>query len=89
MSSAIRRGGWMAGAVLAITCAVSMTQPRHTKLGLVGHADNWPLAGYTLKELKQGFAVVAKAVPRWKGLPVPDLDAAVSQPLTLLDLRGC
>jgi hypothetical protein len=39
-----------------------------------------------LKELRQGFAVVSKAVPRWKGLPVPDLvDAAVSQPLTLLD----
>src|SRR5262249_52899926 len=32
------------------------------------------------------FAVVSRAVPRWKGLPVPDLaDAAVSQPITLLD----
>src|SRR5258708_8788491 len=39
-----------------------------------------------LKELRQGFAVVSKAVPRFKGLPVPDLaDAAVTQPLTLLD----
>ena len=63
-----------------------LIQPRHTKLGLAGKAENWPLAGYMLKELRQGFAVVAKAVPRWKGLPVPDLvDAAVSQPLTLLD----
>jgi hypothetical protein len=63
-----------------------LIQPRHTKLGLAGNAENWPLAGYMLKELRQGFAVVAKAVPRWKGLPVPDLvDAAVSQPLTLLD----
>ena len=63
-----------------------LIQPRHAKLGLAGNAENWPLAAYMLKELRQGFAVVSKAVPRWKGLPVPDLvDAAVSQPLTLLD----
>jgi hypothetical protein len=63
-----------------------LIQPRHTKLGLAGNAENWPLAGYMLKELRQGFAVVSKAVPRWKGLPVPDLvDAAVSHPLTLLE----
>src|SRR5262249_48133465 len=58
-----------------------LIQPRHTKLGLAGKAENWPLAGYMLKELRQGFAVVSKAVPRFKGLPVPDLaDAAVTQP---------
>jgi len=63
-----------------------LIQPRHTKLALAGKAENWPLAGYMLKELRQGFAVVSKAVPRFKGLPVPDLvDAAVSQPITLLD----
>jgi hypothetical protein len=63
-----------------------LIQPRHTKLGLAGKAENWPLAGYMLKELRQGFAVVSKAVPRFKGLPVPDLvDAAVTQPITLLD----
>jgi hypothetical protein len=64
-----------------------LIQPRHAKLGLAGEKENWPLAGYMLKELKQGFAVVSKAVPRWKGLPVPDLvDAAMTQPLTLLDI---
>jgi len=63
-----------------------LIQPRHAKLGLAGKAENWPLAGYALKELKQGFVVAARAVPRWKGLPVPDLfDAAVTQPITLLD----
>jgi hypothetical protein len=63
-----------------------LIQPRHAKLGLAGSAENWPLAGYMLKELRQGFAVVSKAVPRWKGLPVPDLvDAAVTQPLTLIE----
>src|SRR5262245_28895766 len=61
-------------------------QPRHAKLGLAGKAENWPLAGYMFKELKQGLVVVGKAVPRWKGLPWPDLfDAAMSQPLATLD----
>src|SRR5260370_33317668 len=50
-----------------------LIQPRHAKLGLAGNAENWPLAGYALKELKQGFAVAARAVPRWKRLPVARL----------------
>jgi hypothetical protein len=63
-----------------------LIQPRHAKLGLAGKAENWPLAAYMLKELKQGFVVVGKAVPRWKGLPVPELlDAAVDMPITILD----
>jgi hypothetical protein len=63
-----------------------LIQPRHAKLGLAGKAENWPLASYALRELRQGFAVASRAVPRWKGLPVPELfDAAVSQPLTLID----
>jgi hypothetical protein len=63
-----------------------LIQPRHAKLGLAGKAENWPLAAYMLKELRQGFMVVGRAVPRWKGLPVPDLiDAAVSGPITVLD----
>src|SRR6266545_2358385 len=63
-----------------------LIQPRHAKLGLAGKAENWPLAGYALKELKQGLAVISRAVPRWKGLPVPDLfDAAMTQPLATLD----
>ena len=63
-----------------------LIQPRHAKLGLAGEAGNWPLAAYSLKELRQGFAVASRAVPRWRGLPVPELfDAAVTQPLTLLD----
>ena len=61
-------------------------QPRHTKLGLAGQAENWALAGYYFKELKLGFAVVSRAVPRWKGLPVPDLfEAAVEPTFAVLD----
>jgi len=63
-----------------------LIQPRHAKLGLAGKEENWPLAGYALRELRQGFLVTARAVPRWKGLPVPDLfEAAVWAPLTLTD----
>ena len=63
-----------------------LIQPRHAKLGLAGAADNWPLAGYMLKELRQGFVVASRAVPRWKGLPVGELfEAAVVPPITLLD----
>ena len=61
-------------------------QPRHTKLGLAGQAENWPLAGYYFKELKTGFGVVGRAVPRWKGLPVPDLiEASVEPTFAVLD----
>ncbi len=63
-----------------------LIQPRHAKLGLAAKDENWPLAGYALKELRQGFLVISRAVPRWKGLPVPDLfDAAMTQPIALLD----
>ena len=63
-----------------------LIQPRHAKLGLAGAAENWPLAAYMLKELRQGFLITARAVPRWKGLPVPDLfDAAVDRQLKLIE----
>ena len=63
-----------------------LIQPRHAKLGLAGEAENWPLAAYALKELRQGFAVVAKAVPRWRDRPVPELiEAATDHPITLID----
>src|SRR5258707_12814725 len=55
-------------------------QPRHAKLGLAGKEENWALAGYMFKELKAGFGVVGRAIPRWKGLPVPDLIEAAMEP---------
>jgi hypothetical protein len=63
-----------------------LIQPRHAKLGLAAKAENWALAGYAFRELKQGFAVIGRAVPRWKGLPVPDLiDAAMTPHFAVLD----
>src|SRR5215467_6968979 len=61
-------------------------QPRHAKLGLAAQAENWALAGYYFKELKAGFGVVSRAIPRWKGLPVPDLiEASVEPTFAVLD----
>jgi hypothetical protein len=61
-------------------------QPRHAKLGLAGQSENWALATYYFKELKTGFGVVSRAIPRWKGLPVPDLiEASVEPTFAVLD----
>ena len=63
-----------------------LIQPRHAKLGLAGKAENWLLAGYAYRELSQGFGVISRAVPRYKGLPVGELvDAALKQPFAVLD----
>jgi len=60
----------------------TLVQPRHSKLGLAGRAENWPLASYALTEIRQAFSGIAKAQPRFRGLPMADLiDAAMTHPL--------
>lgn len=64
----------------------TLVQPRHAKLGLAGRAQNWPLAEYALVEIRQAFAGIVKAQPKFRGLPVAELvDAALSQPLNAVD----
>jgi len=64
----------------------TLIQPRHAKLGLAGQARNWPLAQYALVEIRQAFAGIVKAQPRFMGLPVDQLvDAAVTQPMNAVD----
>jgi hypothetical protein len=64
----------------------TLVQPRHLKLGLAGKAENWPLAGYALVEIRQAFAGIAKAQPRFRGMPVPDLvEAAMKEPLAAVE----
>jgi hypothetical protein len=59
----------------------TLIQPRHAKLGLAGHEENWALAGYAIREIQQGFTAITKSIPRWRGLPVPALvEAAVGEP---------
>ncbi len=60
----------------------TLIQPRHAKLGLAGKAQNWRLAQYALVEIRQSFAGIVKAQPKFRGLPVGELvNAALSQPL--------
>ncbi len=64
----------------------TLVQPRHAKLGLAGKAEAWAIAGYALTEIRQVFAGIVKAQPRFRGLPVGDLvEAALSQPESDLD----
>ena len=64
----------------------TLIQPRHAKLGLAGHAGAWALAGYADVEIRQSFAGIVKAQPKFRGMPVGELvDAALSQPLTSVD----
>jgi len=46
-------------------------QLRHGKLALAGAAHNWPLAGYELDELAEGFADVQALYPVHESLPLP------------------
>jgi hypothetical protein len=54
-------------------------QPRHIKLLLAGHEQNWPYAKYELKELQEAFDRVARAVPRYKGLPLGGMIDAITK----------
>jgi hypothetical protein len=64
----------------------TLIQPRHAKLGLAGRAENWALANYALSQLRQGFAGIVKAVPKFRGMPVGDLvDLALTQPLNAVE----
>ena len=64
----------------------TLIQPRHAKLGLAGRAENWALANYALSELRQAFAGIVKAVPKFRGMPVGDLvDLALTQPLNAVE----
>lgn len=49
---------------------MSAIQLRHAKLWFAGKAKNWPLAGYELDELKEGFDDAAKLHPEHNGRPI-------------------
>jgi hypothetical protein len=64
----------------------TLIQPRHAKLGLAGHAENWALAAYVSSEIRQAFAGIIKAQPKFSGMPVGELvDVAINPPLNALD----
>jgi hypothetical protein len=64
----------------------AFVQPRHTKLGLAGMAQNWPYAGYELGELRETFEDVGRLVLKHGGLDIPQaIEATVKQPMDALD----
>jgi phosphohistidine phosphatase SixA len=54
---------------------MTLQQMRHTKLWLAAEAGNWPLAGYEIKELGEGFDDVVKFHPTHEDSPVAPKDA--------------
>jgi hypothetical protein len=54
-------------------------QPRHIKLLLAGHEQNWVYAKYELRELQEAFERVAKVWPRYKGLPLGGMVDAIAK----------
>jgi hypothetical protein len=64
----------------------TLIQPRHAKLGLAGHAENWALAAYAATEIRQAFAGIAKAQPKFSGMPVGTLvEVAINPPMKAVD----
>lgn len=64
----------------------ALIQPRHAKLGLAGHEQNWSLAGYELHELQDSFGNIGKIHPTWQHLSLPDMfESTVRDPLKDLD----
>jgi hypothetical protein len=64
----------------------TLIQPRHAKLGLAGHAENWALAAYAAAEIREALAGIVRAQPKFAGMPVGELvDVAVIPPLNAVD----
>jgi len=58
----------------------AFVQPRHTKLGLAGAAQNWAYAAYELNELRETFEDVGRLVPKHAKLAIPPAIAATVTP---------
>jgi len=54
-------------------------QPRHIKLLLAGHEQNWPYAKYELKELQEAFERAVRVWPRFRGLPMGGMIDAIAK----------
>lgn len=65
---------------------MTLQQIRHAKLWLAGGASNWPLAGYELDELREGFDDAARLHATHEGVPVAKLIAGLTPaPLDALE----
>ena len=61
-------------------------QPRHIKLGLAGHARNWPYLAYEAGELRNAFNRVARTVPTYRNSDMAAMVASnIKDPLDRLE----
>jgi len=60
-------------------------QLHHTKLWFAGHADNWALAAYELKEIKETIEDIQTISPEWQGVPVGEMVKILDPNLDALD----
>ena len=60
-------------------------QLHHTKLWFAGHADNWALASYELKEIKETIEDIQTFSPVWQGVPVGEMVKSLDANLDALD----
>jgi hypothetical protein len=60
-------------------------QVHHLKLWFAGHADNWALAAYELKEIRETMEDIANFSPVWHKVPVGALVKSLDTPLDHLD----
>lgn len=57
--------------VIGLGEIMGLTQMRDAKLWFAGQANNWPLAGYELDELNEGFDDAVRYHPHHKSVPRP------------------
>jgi hypothetical protein len=60
-------------------------QVHHLKLWFAGHADNWPLAAYELKEIRETMDDIADFAPTWHNVPVGQMVKTLDTSLDHLD----
>ena len=51
----------------------SAMEVHHLKLWLSGHADNWRLAAYEAKELRETVEDIRTYAPKWHDLPIGEM----------------
>ncbi|HXQ11963.1 MAG TPA: hypothetical protein VN805_13290 [Caulobacteraceae bacterium] len=60
-------------------------QTHHAKLWFAGHADNWALAAFEVKEMKETTALMENVFPMWHNLNVGVMVTVLDSSLNELD----
>lgn len=60
-------------------------QLHHTKLWIAGHADNWALAAYEVKEMGETVDDIATFQGNWHGKPIGAMAKSLTPDLELLN----